>query len=95
MSERIAFWVRVVSIGLLIIAFMAMGVEIFINNLDNIMAIKVWAIVALVCLFANAFALIYKLSKSGTEHEKAIAPVLAILLFGFLMIKLIQHFTHM
>lgn len=95
MGERIAFWVRVVSIVLLIIAFMAMGVEIFINDLDNILAMQVWAIVALVCLFANAFALIYKLAKTGTEREKAIAPVLAILLLGFLMIKLIQHFTHM
>ena len=93
MGERIAFWIRAISIGLLIIAFIAMGAEIFINDLDNILALQVWAIVALVCLFANAFALLYKLAKTGTEREKIIAPILAVLLFVFLLIKLLQLFT--
>ena len=93
MDNRIVFWIQAICIGLLIIAFIAMGAEIFINDLDNIPALQVWTIIALVCLFVNAFAAIYKLAKTETEREKAIAPVLAILLFVFLLIKLIQHFS--
>lgn len=89
MSMRIITRIQRAAILLLIVSVAAMGVEIFINDLENIRPLWVFCITAIVCLHVNAFAAIWKLWRAGTKKEKGVAATLAVIVAGFWMIKLI------
>ena len=89
MSMRIIARIQRAAVLLLIVSVAAMGVEIFINDLENIRLLWVFGITAIVCLHVNAFAAIWKLWRAGAKKEKCVAAGLAVIVAVFWMIKLI------
>ena len=87
--NRCFFRFQFLSLALLIISVSAMGAEIFINDMENITAMKIWAVIAIVCLNVNALGCIGKLWKNGTKSEKRIAVFLVVLIAVFWLYKLI------
>jgi hypothetical protein len=79
-----------IAVGLLIFSVIALGVEIFINDIDNTTAIVILGNIAIVCLNINAAAAIYKSWKTGSDKEKVIAIFLTLLIIAFWIIKAVE-----
>ena len=87
---KVVFWIQIISIVLLFIAVTALGVEIFVNDVENIAAMQVWAIIAIVCLNINAFAAIFKCYRNGKPLEKKLAIALAFIVIIFWIAKAVR-----
>jgi len=87
--KKTMFLCQILSLALLIISVSAMGAEIFINDLENAAALKVWGIIAIISLNANALICIWRLWKNGSGKEKTAAIFLLAIIIIFWLTKII------
>ncbi len=83
------FWIQLCSVALLIVSMLALGFEIFVNDLENLTAMYIWGIIAIVCLHINAAIALYRCWKTGKDTDKKIVIFLTFLIIIFWISKLI------
>ena len=87
---RVLKLIQITAVVALIISVMALGVEIFINDAENITAMQFWGVTSIICLNVNAFAAIYRLWETGGSRNRATAVFLLILITAFWTAKAVR-----